>query len=466
MRRRRSLSGYALFAILAAATSTTSSVAAPAGSGEREELEGLREEIRQEREALAAEREALAAQRERVDAALERLEATEVEGGALPSVSEGARPRLDVYGFAQTDAIYDFNRVDPDWKATLRPSKIPVNCPEDAGCGNDGETILSVRQSRFGVNGLMPTPIGEIKTKFEFDLFGVGDDAGETTFRLRHAYGELGPILAGQTWSVFMDPDVLPNTIDYWGPVGMVFFRNPQVRWTPYDDEAISAAVAIESPGSALDAGKADTEELQIAGLTFDSWNRFPDLTGHVRLDQEWGHIQFAAIVRYLGYEIRALNGSGPDGWEIGAAGNLSGSFNLFENDQILWQLAGGQGFAAYMNDGGTDLAPNGALTHGKPVPGLGWLVYYNRQWSEYWTSSIGFSEHRQWNTRGQLANAFEVGQYGNVNLLYHPTPGMFVGPEFVWGRRVDNDGEHGVDSRLQVSFHYDFGASIVGREN
>ena len=25
-----------------------------------------------------------------------------------------------------------------------------------------------------------------------------------------------------------MDPDVFPNTIDYWGPTGMMFLRNPQ----------------------------------------------------------------------------------------------------------------------------------------------------------------------------------------------------------------------------------------------
>ncbi len=40
---------------------------------------------------------------------------------------------------------------------------------------------------------------------------------GQTTIRLRHAYGELGQFLAGQTNSLFMDIDVFPNTIDYWG---------------------------------------------------------------------------------------------------------------------------------------------------------------------------------------------------------------------------------------------------------
>ena len=30
-----------------------------------------------------------------------------------------------------------------------------------------------------------------------------------------------------------MDIDVFPNSLEYWGPTGMVFFRNVQVRWMP-----------------------------------------------------------------------------------------------------------------------------------------------------------------------------------------------------------------------------------------
>ena len=80
-------------------------------------------------------------------------------------------------------------------------------------------------------------------------------------------------------------------------------------------------------------------------------------------------------------------------------------------------------------------------------MKGIGWLLYYNRQWSERWTSSIGFSEHRQFTTQGQNDDAYEVGQYGNVNVLFHPTPGMYVGPEFIWGRLENRDGADGTDT-------------------
>jgi hypothetical protein len=112
----------------------------------------------------------------------------------------------------------------------MRLNKLPSF---DGQFGEDGSTFAGVRQTRLGVRGFTPTALGELKTTFEFELFGTGVDEGQTTFRLRHAYGELGKFGAGQWWSPFMDIDVFPNSIEYWGPAGMVFFRNVQVRYMP-----------------------------------------------------------------------------------------------------------------------------------------------------------------------------------------------------------------------------------------
>jgi hypothetical protein len=419
-------------------------------------------------------RKAVEEQRRRVDDALAQLErersraATPGTGAAqemTPAVSappeKGQGPRLDLYGFAQLDAIYDVKRVDPNWKATLRPSKIPVDCPGDSGCGKDGETTLSVRQSRFGVKGFLPTPLGELLTKFEFDLFATGSDAGETNFRLRHAYGELGPVLAGQTNSVFMDGDVFPDTIDYWGPAGMVFFRNPQLRYTPVKNDGLEFAVALESPSSAIDEGKID----EIAPeLNVQAWNPYPDFTTHLRFSANWGHVQAAGIVRGLGFQTTNAPGSNPSGTEIGWGFNLSSAIRTIGEDQLLLEVTYGRGIASYMNDGGSDLAPSDSTNpDAEALPILGWLAYYNRTWNEKWTSSVGFSETRQWTTSGQTGTAFETGQYFSANLLYHPLPQMLIGPEFLWGRREDRDHSDQPDSRVQLSFKYDFGASIGG---
>jgi len=131
---------------------------------------------------------------------------------------------FQMYGFAMLDAGYDFGQINPDWYDVVRPTKLPAFNNE---FGPSGNVFFSVRQTRWGVKTSVPTGIGDLKTIFEFELFGTGVDAGQTTFRLRHAWGELRQIGAGQTWSPFMDPDVFPNSIEYWGPTGMVFFLGP-----------------------------------------------------------------------------------------------------------------------------------------------------------------------------------------------------------------------------------------------
>jgi hypothetical protein len=368
-------------------------------------------------------------------------------------VADAGKARLEIYGFAQADFIYDFNRVDPDWNATLRPSKIPVNCPGDAGCGKDGETIFSVRQSRLGFNGFLPTSQGELKTKFEFDLFGVGDDAGQTTIRVRHVYGELGPFLAGQTNSLFMDGDVFPNTIDYWGPGGMIFFRTVQGRWTPWTQDGMKVSVALESPGAAIDVGNA---------VNPDGWqahNKFPDLTGQFRMEPAWGHFQAAGILRYLGFENPTLPGiSDASGSVTGYGLNLSGSYKLGGGkNKLMGQLAFGKGIAAYFNDCCVDIAPNGALTDAEAVPAVGWLVYYDHYWNEKFSSSIGWSQQIQNNTGGQAGNAFHRGDYASANLLFYPVKNVMTGVELLYGKRENKDGESGDDSRVQFSAKYNF---------
>jgi len=122
-----------------------------------------------------------------------------------------AEGTLDLYGYVMLDAGQNFQRIDPNWFDVMRPTKLPAFSDEFLP---DGTTFFGVRQTRFGVRTSNPTKLGDLKTLFEFELFGTGVDAGQTTFRLRHAYGELGHFGAGQTWSPFMDIDVFPNSIE------------------------------------------------------------------------------------------------------------------------------------------------------------------------------------------------------------------------------------------------------------
>jgi hypothetical protein len=370
--------------------------------------------------------------------------------------------RLDIYGFAMLDTGKNFGTIDPNWFDVVRPSKLPSFTDE---FGRNGNWFAGVRQTRFGVKGFIPTSHGDIRTIFEFELFGTGVDAGQTTFRLRHAWGEYRKIGAGQTWSLFMDPDVFPNSIEYWGPSGMVFFRNVQLRYTPWSRGDSNFAVALERPGASADQGiYANRIELQNVKPRF----RYPDLSSHLRVARKWGHIQVAKLVRDIKWDDLLPNDrfnldGGVIGWGVNVSSNVK-----FGKDLLRLQAAYGKGVENYWNDAPLDVGIVNRLSNpitpivGRALPILGIVAFYDHTWSDKFTSSIGYSLVDIDNTDGQLPNAFRRGQYALVNLLYYPVKGVMMGGELQWGRRANrSDGFIYNDYRIQFSFKYDFGYSL-----
>jgi hypothetical protein len=375
------------------------------------------------------------------------------EHGEQPKVSSS----IDFYGFVMTDTGYNFGSINPDWFDVERPTQLPAFAGE---YGANGNAYFGVRQTRFGVKTSTPTPLGDLKTIFEFELFGTGVDAGQTTFRLRHAYGELGPFGAGQTWSPFMDIDVFPNSLEYWGPNGMVFFRNVQVRWMPIQGTS-NVVVALERPGGSADGGVyADRIELQNIVSQF----KWPDLSGHARLARNWGYVQVAGILRKVAWNdtnpaLPNLSGSAI-GWGL----NLTSNIYFAKKDVGRFEFVYGKAIENYMNDAPVDIGvatnfSNPAVpVKGVALPVLGVVSFLDHTWSERFSTSIGYSFLNISNSDAMTPASFHQGDYALVNLLFHPVKQVTVGSEFQFGRRVNfADGFNVNDYKLQFSFRYDW---------
>jgi hypothetical protein len=208
-------------------------------------------------------------------------------GPVAHAQEEEGQKVMDIYGFIMMDAGYNFDQIQPDWFDVVRPTKLP-SYPNEYG--PDGNFFFSVRQTRLGFKNYFETPLGELLTHFEFEMFGTGVDAGQTTIRLRHAYAELGQFGVGQYWSPFMDIDVFPNTVEYWGPNGMVFFRNVQFRWMPIKGDT-RLTIALERPGASADQGDyAGRVELEDVKAHF----RYPDVSAEFRKAIPIGYVEVA----------------------------------------------------------------------------------------------------------------------------------------------------------------------------
>ena len=384
-----------------------------------------------------------------------------------PARADETGRSFEIYGFAQADYIQDIGgRLDPAWDDAFRVSKICI----DGACGGDGQTSLSVKQSRLGVKGSLPTGSSgtPINFKLEFDLFGLAENAGQTTPRLREAYGEWGSLLAGKTNSLFMDGDLSPNTIDFWGPPGQVFYRNVQIRWTPFRTGNSHFAVAIERPGNDIDPGNIRLID-GLEGAEVQNNEEVPDLTAQYRFGGDWGHLQLCGILRHVGYEVRPDSSTQwRSGKETGWGINVGSAINIVGDDKLLLQVVYGEGIASYMNDGGVDLAPSAAFDadavtglKAEAVPLTGVLAYYDHYWNEKWSSSIGYSFTAVDNTNFQDAGAFDKGEYASINLLTHPTDQLMFGAELLWGKLTNNDGAADDDVRFQFTARYSFGTRL-----
>jgi hypothetical protein len=186
---------------------------------------------------------------------------------------------------------------------------------------------------------------------------------------------------------------------------------------------------------------------------------RIPDFTAQYRLTEDRWHIQAAGILRQVSFDTVATPDNEPKDSELGWGIDVTSGIKLFEKDQVLLGAVYGKGIASYMNDGGTDLAPGGTLAtpEAQAVPLLGVSAYYDRYWSNRFSSSFGYSQTHVDNTSLQAADAFKSGQYASANFLYYPVENFFVGIEGLWGERKDNSDATGTDRRVQISFHYNF---------
>jgi hypothetical protein len=367
---------------------------------------------------------------------------------------------LEVFGFAQADAIFDFDQNNPDWFDVNRPTKLPAFKNE---FGGDNRTWFSARQTRFGVKSFVPMGRYDLNTFFDFDLFGVGIDAGQTTIRLRHAYGQWGPVGAGQLETPFMDLDVFPNILEYWGPNGMIFFRNVLVFYEPINKEkGFKVQIALERPGASGDQGRfADRIELQNIIARFP----WPDLSAGVWYrDPKWGHVKIAGIVRAIRWDDVLPDSFDLAGGTTAAGGTLSAVLKATKNDVFRLQYVVGRGIQNYFNDAPVDV---GVVTNfgnrrrpvlGEALPVWGAVAFLDHTWNKVWTSSIGYSRVSIDNSNGQLPQAFRIGQYGTLNLLSTPIPNVMIGGEFQWGRRENfGDAFRVNDFRLQFSFKYSY---------
>lgn len=361
-------------------------------------------------------------------------------------------------GYIQLDAMgTEYSDGKPGFYASedlLVPSTIPVE-PADGRSDSYTSSNLHAKSSRFFFTTATDTDAGLISTRVEMDWILSGDDNDERisnswNSRLRHAfvkwdYDNNSSLLAGQTWSTFFNVSALPDLIDFVGPVGTIFNRQPQVRWTMG-----GLQLAVENAATRLN------------GVDWgDSHEGMPDVVA--RYNGKTGDLSWSAagVIREISYEDRtdkAIEGDNDD--QFGYGLSLSGKWMLGKND-LRFMANYGDALGRYMglnsyNDGYVEL--NGDVD---TIDQWGAFIAYRHFWSPKWRSTFSVSasgadnpDTNDYAGADSLAKSY---QSFHANLNYLPTERMSIGGEYIYGNKELEDGRDGDLNRIQFAVKYGF---------
>jgi hypothetical protein len=354
----------------------------------------------------------------------------------------GTNAALRIGGFVKTDIVYNFDPLEiPD---RFIVGSIPVGV---SNTGIEAQSSITASQSRLNFDLREPTEFGILRAFIEGDFAGNGD-----TFRLRHAFGQWHRVLAGKTWSAFMDTDASPEEVDFEGLNGRINVRQAQVRLMPERGKEYGLELSMEDPNPQVQNGQ---------GVT-----RAPDVVVAGRFNPSDSlHLKLGLIGRQIRAQVNPGFGVGVSkewAWGLTVSGRrVTPMFD--KRDNLIFQFNQGNGIGRYVNDlssiGNYDgiIDPrNGNLQLFDVFSGyLSWQHWWGGPKNLRSNYIFGFVDV---NNPGFVeGDAYKRTFRLSANLLWSPTPRIDMGAEYLWGRRENEDGEHGDATQFQLMARYRF---------
>ena len=354
----------------------------------------------------------------------------------------GTDAALRIGGYVKTSVVNNFDGLEI--KDRFIVGSIPV--------GSDGDDIeaqssITASQSRLNFDLREPTDVGILRAFIEGDFAGEGN-----TFRLRHAFGQRGQILAGKTWSSFVDTEASPEEVDFEGLNGRISVRQSQVRIMPKQGERFEFQLSMEDPNPQIQNGQ---------GVS-----RAPDLVASGRFQPHpLIHVKLGILGRQIRAQLDESTGNGIDkqyAWGTTVSGRVTTPM-FDERDSLLFQFNAGDGIGRYVNDlssvGNFDGIINLETGQLKLFDILAGYVSYQHWWRRgtKMRTNITFGVVEVDNPDFVAGDAYKRTLRFSSNLMWSPTPRVDLGAEYLWGNRKNENGENGSATQIQVAARYRF---------
>jgi hypothetical protein len=173
-------------------------------------------------------------------------------------------------------------------------------------------TDFTAKQTRFWVDANTKLGSHALKAYIEFDFQaapGTPQALGQGTQRttnaydlaMRRAFVQFDRWMFGQEFTNFSNPAVYPESTDYVGGVdGLIFVRQPMVRYSLPLDKGLTLHLAAENPETASATAGA-------AALIENGEDHAPDFTARLEYAGKFGFLDVAALAASCAWTTRGL---------------------------------------------------------------------------------------------------------------------------------------------------------------
>ena len=335
-------------------------------------------------------------------------------------------------------ANFNYSDQELDNHLTFNPYEVPTDVQSKSI-----NFYAGLKETRLGFEVTRRTKKrGDIFIRIEGDF-----DSDETAFRIRHAYGQFGGLLVGQTWSLFNNVVFLPATVSNSGPAGVVKLRTPQIRYSRNINTKMSWSAAIEYSSPSLSSPDSlGGELLQV----------IPDFTGRFSYITDLISYRFAIVLSTISGRIDSSSLS----YNFGFGASFAGKMKLKKNGELFLSVTAGSAmshFLAVFNGQGEDMTFNPSTQKFVALNTIAGYIAYNHDLPKNLSASLSFGVAVISNKDFQLDNTYNKSYNALLNLFWKPIDGARIGVELANGQRVDKNGFRGMANRVSILIYYDF---------
>lgn len=363
----------------------------------------------------------------------------------------GTDTSIKIGGYVKIDGTYDargggLGGIGSDFRDIYLSGTAKAN--------RAGDFQVGARQTNLTLSTISPTAYGDVKTFIKADLYGAPNGnaqySNSYTPRLYQAFITAnlagGTVEVGQDWSTFMDLDSYPETIDFGGPVGVSFVRQPQLRYTMDVGGGSKLYVAAESAYSDFEGASNYGVFSGSGDPSTNIINPLPDFVAKYTYDAAWGHFAISGVGRYIKANTGGAivnNFTGQSG-VYGGGGLVGLVVKTVGLDSIQAEGIGGPGIGRYLfgdddsNGSGASLAncnAAGVCSSIKATTSYGGTVGYQHYWTPSLRSDVvgGIVFYDNEFPNDPLSSTKRMIS-AHANLIWAPTAHTEIGIEYLHG--------------------------------